>query len=209
MNFNISCYFDYRSYASMFRAMCVKIADYKLYFSFGHLIGFEEGENLYITKKKFNYAGKHKNFLKNCRYNYKSLYEVEQDVLEFMVFKDMLKIPFDDILRVMHINISSYGGYHSNASKYKAMRVELGKFKLYFSYQTLIVFETPKDQYITNRKYSLTTSSHKYSARIFYKNVNYVEPTVLDLITLTSLLKISFEEAKQIAGFPCERIHFA
>lgn len=203
-SFGIGCYFNYSSYASLFRAMCVEIGEVKLYFSFKHLICVETSTDKYITKEKFHHAEKHKNFIKNRRYTYKDVHEVDQNVLESMIFKDLLKMPF-----IGKLWIHSYYDYQSNTSKYKAMCVEIGDFKLYYSYQTLIAFETLRDQYITNRNYSLTTSGHKYSARNSSKNVNYVEPKVLKLITLTNLLKLPFEEAKRIAGFHCERVHFA
>lgn len=208
--FDIDCYFDYRSKASLFRAMFVEIGVYKLYFSYENLIAFKKGfDGIYITKKKFKYAEKHKNSVKLDRWNLSSIHIVEQDMLEFMVFRDMLKIPFDDIKKVMKVKIHSYFNYLANASKWKAMYVELGKYKLYFSYRTPVVFETLKDQYITTEKYSQTTSGHKWSARDFLKNKHYVEQKVLKLITLTTLLKLPFEEAKDVADFRCERVHFA
>ena len=205
--FDITCYFDYRTNASLFRAMCVKIGDYKLYFSYENLIAFEKDFDIYITKKKFKYAEKHKNFIKNNRYI--DQHEVGQDMLEFMVFRDMLKIPFDDIKKAMKVNIWSYYNYLANASKWKAMCVELGKYKLYFSYRTPVVFETLTDQYITAHKYSQTTSGHVWSARDFLKNKHYVEPNLLRLITLTTVLKLPFEEAKDVTGLHCEQVHFA
>lgn len=204
MGFSIECYYNYNSYASKFRAMRVDIDDYRLYFSFENIICFETINDKYITKEKFHYAEKHKNYIKDIRYNYKTTHEVEQSKLEQMIFKDMLKIPF-----VGSLNIYSYGGYSSNASKYKAMCIQLGEFKLYYSYNTLIAFETKKDQFITNKRWSHTTDSHRHSARNFRKNIEYVSQDVLKLITLTSLLKLPFEEAKDVAGFRCERVHFA
>lgn len=204
MTFNIGCYFDYNSNASLFRAMYIEIGDFKLYFSYYHLICLENLTDKYITKEKFNYAEKHKNYIKNNRYSYKDQHEVEQTELESMVFKDLLKTPFRS-----RVGIYPYNNYRSNTSKYKAMYVEMGDYRLYYSYQTLIAFETRKDQYITNKRWSSTTNGHKYSARNFRKNVNYVSQRVLELILLTSLLKLGFEKAKRIAGFHCERVHFA
>ena len=200
-DYPIGYYFDYRSCASLFRAMYVNIGDYKLYFSFDHLVCIEKGEDFYITKEKFNYGEKHINYIKNIAYYDRNKHMVEQAELELMLFKDMLKIPY-----VGRLNFDSYH-YDSNGSKYKAMRLEMGDFKLYYSYNTLIAFETPKNQYISNLRYSHTTGGHKYSVREWEKDQHSVSEKVLKLVAITNLLKLPFEEAKKIAGISCERVY--
>lgn len=186
--------------------MCVNIGNYKLYFSYDHLIAFETPTNKYITKKKFNYSGKHRNFIENSNWSFyysKGIHIVEQNVLELMVSKEMLKDS-----RLNEISINPYYGYYSNNSKYKAMCVKLGKYKLYFSYRMPIAFETPTDQYVTTLKYSVTTSGHIWSAKNWEKNIHSTEQKVLKLIILTHLLKLPFEEAKNVTELYCERVHF-
>lgn len=197
----IGCYFNYRSNASLFRAMYVNIGEYKLFFSFKHLICLKKGEDLYITKEKFNYTGKHRKYIKNSAYYDRNIHEIEQAELELMLFKDLLKIPY-----IGRLNFDSYH-YDSNNSKYKAMRLEMGNFKLYYSYNTLIAFETLKNQYVSNLPYSHTTRGHKYSTRNFGKDRHSVSEKVLKLVAITNLLKLPFEEAKEIARISCERVY--
>jgi hypothetical protein len=107
-----------------------------------------------------------------------------------------------------NFKIYSYNGYKANASKFKAMCVKIGNYKLYYSYEILICFETLKDSYISQEKHSSTTGNHRWSARNSSKNVHYVDQNVLELIALTTLLKMPFEEAKDLAGIRCERVHY-
>ena len=107
-----------------------------------------------------------------------------------------------------NFKIYSYNDYKSDASKYKAMCVQIGDYKLYYSYKILICFETLRDCYLTGETHSQTTGSHKWSARNQYKELHVVDQKVLELITLTTLLKMPFEEAKEIAGIRCERVHY-
>ena len=95
------------------------------------------------------------------------------------------------------INISNYGGGVSPSSQIKAMRVQVGDFKLYFSYTTLIGFETPDAIFVTNTDHSHTTSSHKYSIggwRSGNKTKHYVPDKLLQIIVYSNLLKLPFKE---------------
>jgi len=107
----------------------------------------------------------------------------------------------------MSIRLKSYHYSHYSTTNKKAICVIIGDFKLYFSYNTLIAFETPTDQYITAKKHSFTTSGHKWSARNVGKNTHAVDQKVLELITFTELLKQPFKEARSNANLRCERVH--
>jgi len=89
----------------------------------------------------------------------------------------------------------------------KAVCVVIGDFKLYFSYNTLIGFETPTDQYLTEKEHSFTTSGHKRSVWDSFKNRHTVDQKVLELIVNTELLKQPFKEARSNANLRCERVH--
>ena len=204
--FSIDDYYNYASGASRFRAMYINIANYRLYFSFGHLVAFEWGGTQYISTENFGKRTEnHKTWIKNNHYgySYNSLDDIEQGELEGMVSAQVLGVPYR-----CNFDFYSYA-YNANNSKYKAMCAVLGDFKLYYSYNTLIGFETPKAQYITEKHFSHTTQGHKYSARNWKKTPMRVQDSVLELIVLTNLLKLPFEEAKDVAGVHCERIHFS
>ncbi len=105
------------------------------------------------------------------------------------------------------IRLHSYHYTHNSPSGKKAICVMIGDYKLYFSYNTLIAFETPTDQYITAKKHSFTTSSHKWGLRSYGKDMHSVDQKILQLIVFTSLLKLPFKEAKELAGLYCKRVH--
>ena len=107
----------------------------------------------------------------------------------------------------MSITLSSYHYSHYSSINKKAICVEIGDFKLYFSYNTLIAFETPTDQYVTAKKHSFTTSGHKWSVRAYDKHKHYVDQKVLEVIAFTELLKQPFQEAAGNARLHCERVH--
>ena len=206
LSFNIEEYYNYLSNSSKHRAMFINIGNYKLFFSFGHLVAFDWGENGYISTEKLGKRIEdHKTWIEN-RYSYyspKNTVMIEQGELEKLISTQVLKVPYR-----CEFDIYSYH-YAANNSKFKAMCVELGNFKLYYSYSTLIGFETQKAQYITNKRYSQTTASHKSSARNYKKNPSHVRDSILKLIVLTNLLKLPFTRAIDIAGVSCERVHFA
>lgn len=106
----------------------------------------------------------------------------------------------------MGIEINEYHGYKSNTSKWKAMCVTIGDYKLYFSYNTLIAFETPNKCYKINEHWSFTTRQHRYSAGKWSKT-QFVDPKILKLLIYTELEKKPFEEAMRLAGVHCERVH--
>ena len=110
--------------------------------------------------------------------------------------------------RNSNFKIYSYNDYKANASKFKAMCVKMGDYKLYYSYEILICFETLKDCYLSGENHGPTTGGHKWSAQNRSKKLHVVEQNVLELITLTTLLKMPFEEAKDVAGIRCERVHY-
>ena len=107
----------------------------------------------------------------------------------------------------MSIKLRSYQYSHNSPSGKKAICVIIGEFKLYFSYNTLIAFETPTDQYITAKKHSFTTSGHKWGLRSYDKIRHSVDQKVLELITFTELLKQPFKEARSNANLRCERVY--
>ncbi len=107
----------------------------------------------------------------------------------------------------MSIRLRSYHYDYNTPSGKKAICVIMGAYKLYFSYNTLIAFETPTDQYITAKKHSFTTSSHKWGLTDYSKKTHSVDQKVLELITLTEMLKQPFKEANSHAGIHCERVH--
>ncbi len=106
----------------------------------------------------------------------------------------------------MAIKINEYHGYKSQTSFWKAMCVTIGKYKLYFSYETLIAFETPNKCYVLEDHWSHTTKQHVYSAA-GYNSGQRVSSKVLELLVHSELLKIPFEEAMNSANIHCERIH--
>jgi len=83
----------------------------------------------------------------------------------------------------------------------------MGKYKLYFSYNKLIAFETETDQYVTAKKHSFTTSNHRWGLRHEYKSKHYVDQAVLQVIALTEMMKQPFMEAKENADLYCKRIY--
>ena len=114
----------------------------------------------------------------------------------------------------MEIKSDCYYGYKSDASKWKAIRITIGNFKLYFTYGRLLAFETPDVIYKTNEKFtndrghtSTTSAGHKYAAGPHRKRVKYVEPKLLKLLICSGLLNQPFEEAKNNANLYCERVH--
>ena len=107
----------------------------------------------------------------------------------------------------MGIDIHEYHGYRSKTSFWKAMCVKIGEYKLYFSYNTLIAFETPKKCYKIDYHWSHTTNGHRYSAG--RGKTQYVNSKVLQLLVYSELLKLPFEEAVKDADIRCERIHQA
>lgn len=105
----------------------------------------------------------------------------------------------------MEIKINEYHGYKSETSKWKAMCVTMGKYKLYFSYNTLIAFETPNKCYKIKEHWSFTTRQHRYSAGS-WRNSQFVDEKTLKLLVYSELLKLPFEEAMDLAGVHCERV---
>lgn len=106
----------------------------------------------------------------------------------------------------MAINIDEYHGYLSKTSFWKAQRVTIGDYKLYFSYNTIIAFETPNKCYKVNDQLSHTTKGHISSAGTDWHNTQYVDSKTLQLLIYSELMKIPFEEAMKNAGVHCKRV---
>ncbi len=107
----------------------------------------------------------------------------------------------------MGIEIKEYHGYRSNTSKWKAMCVTIGEYKLYFSYNILIAFETPNKCYKIDDHWSFTTKQHRSSAGRYGKPSKFVNPKILNLLVYTELERKPFKEAMSLAGVHCERVH--
>lgn len=107
----------------------------------------------------------------------------------------------------MGITKHEYHGYQSDASKWKAQCITIGDYKLYFSYDTLIAFETPKKCYTVDEGRSLTTNGHRYSVGNRNSSTEFVNKKILELLVYSELLKLPFEEAMRNANIHCERIH--
>jgi len=102
-----------------------------------------------------------------------------------------------------------YHGYKSQASKWKAQCITIGDYKLYFSYDTLIAFETPNKCYKLDEHWSFTTRQHRYSAGGGWRSqgaVQFVSSKLLNLLVYSVLLNQPFEEAQNNAGIHCERV---
>lgn len=89
----------------------------------------------------------------------------------------------------LDIRIDGYYNYSAVGCEWKAMEVRLGRYRLYFSYHTLIGFQVDDNIFITDEKYSYTTSQHKYSIGNWNNRI-YVPDNVFEYIVKENLKSI-------------------
>ena len=97
------------------------------------------------------------------------------------------------------IGIYNYGGGSSPTSQIKAMKVNIGEFTLYFSYNTLIAFTTSKEVFMTEYQHSHTTAGHKSSVGNWWKQKR-IPDKLLQMITYSNLTKLPFKEVMKFVG---------
>lgn len=103
------------------------------------------------------------------------------------------------------IEMRNYGGGSSAPSMKKAMKVDIGEYTLYFSYNTLIAFENKEKVYVTTKFHSHTTSRHESSVgwrdKVWrdspykvWRDREYVPDKLLQIIAYSNILKLPFKE---------------
>lgn len=95
---------------------------------------------------------------------------------------------------MLDIRIDNYGWGSSPSSQIKTMCITLGKYKLYFSYNTLVGFYDGKTYFVTNKNRSRTTSKHIWSIGDWSEKKIYVKEDLLRIIVYSTLLNKNMEE---------------
>lgn len=102
MKIEASCFYDYRSDTSKWKAQCVTIGDYKLYFSYGKLIALETPDRVFKTKKEYtNHRGDVSATTRNHKYSAGSGYRkkrvyVDHTVLETLICVTIMNQSFEE-----------------------------------------------------------------------------------------------------------------
>jgi len=103
MRIETSCYIDYKSDASKWKAQCITIGDFKLYFTYGKLLAFETPDVIYKTEKVFTNdrgvpsmtSSGHKYSIGGYR-GTKSIKYVDDKLLKILICSQLLKQPFEE-----------------------------------------------------------------------------------------------------------------